>query len=128
MKILPYELNELNEPFWGCNRQAVYRIWNTRFDDSVVNKIKFDHEHEIQIVDMDGTFTGNEELGAENPTQYMMVRDTDIVDKGLCYFADQVENSDVHPGIVCPYPEMKLISIRLYFIEISDGWGLQYNW
>lgn len=84
-------------PFDCVNTQW---FWRTKWGDNVPKKIKFDWEHELQLVDMDGTFTENEVIGAANPKSYIVIRDTDIVDKSKCY-DEPAASRPGQPGIVC---------------------------
>ena len=94
-------------------------FYNTYWGENVDQRIKFAWEHELLLMDMDGTFTENEVIGAVDPKTYQVLRETDIAPSDVCYSSP--ENSiPGQPAIICPYPEVYFIRAS-FFQGTPDG-------
>ena len=73
----------------------------TAWGNDITKKTKFDWEHELQLIDTDGTYT-------ETGIPKIVIRKTDIVPMSQC--SDAAEHStDSQPGMYCNYPNVYLL-------------------
>ena len=100
---------------YGLDCMNTQWFQNMHWGHDVPSKTSFDWEHEAQIIDLDGSYTGT-------GSPKVVLPKTDIVPGGKC--VDAPESSTNFPAIYCDYPDVYMVRVSFNNPDPSSLTGI----